>query len=252
MFSWMKPEPGADVLCEGPIDFATTHWSLVLLAGKDQETQSAAALDKLCRVYWRPIYAFARRRGCPFHEAQDLVQEFFAAFLRRGGVERADPSKGRFRSFLLTSFSRFLTNEWQRGQRLKRGGGLEILSLEAQSEEERFLSEPVDELSPERVFAQRWAHLVLERVVSRLENEFAAAGRSERFECLKPFLSGDNVGNSYADTAAKLGTSVPAVTSIIHRTRDRYRELFREEIAQTVANPSEIDDEIRHLLAALT
>ncbi len=247
----MKKEPLPELLLDGPVEFTTTRWSVVLQAGEEQPTQSMAALDELCRIYWRPIYAFARRRGCAFHEAQDLVQTFFADFLRRRGIERADPAKGRFRSYLLTSFSRFLTNEWERGTRLKRGGGAELLSFDAQSEEERYLSEPVDAATPEKLFAQRWAHLILERVLARLENEFALTGQQDRFALLKPFVAGGQAELSYAEVSSRLGASVPSVTSLIHRTRQRYRDIFREEIAQTVSTPAEIDDEIRHLLAAL-
>jgi RNA polymerase sigma-70 factor (ECF subfamily) len=246
----MNLEQGNRSAPEGPAQFRTTHWSVVLQAGKAEESASADALEHLCRGYWHPIYAFVRRRGCSPEEAQDLVQGFFAALLRRKGLERVDPAKGRFRSFLLASVTHYLANERQRERGQKRGGGCEMISLDASDKEERYLVEPAHDLTPERLFEQRWAHLVLERVVARLQAELAAAGHAERFDRLKPFLSDDPEGVSYAEAAASLSLSVGAVTSMIHRMRLRYRELFRDEIAQTVADPSEVDDEIRHLIAA--
>jgi RNA polymerase sigma-70 factor (ECF subfamily) len=237
---------------EGHAPFHTTHWSAVLLAGREDDPRSSDALERLCRAYWHPIYAFVRRRGHSPDTARELVQGFFFDLLRRKGLERADPARGRFRTFLLTSLSRFLVNEWDRGQRLKRGGGIEFVSLEAQEDEERCLVEPAHDHTPDRVFLQRWAQTVVARVVARLEDEYAVAGHPQRFERLKPLLLGDVPGLSYAQVAQQLQQTVPAVTSMLHRMRLRFREVFRDEIAQTVADPSEVDDEIRFLLAALT
>ena len=248
----MRSDRPNDAFADHPANFRTTHWSVVLKAGNEDAVQCADALERLCRAYWHPIYAFVRRRGYSADEAKDHVQGFFAALLQRKGLERVDPDKGRFRTFLLASVTHFLANEWQKQQTQKRGGGYEFLSLDAASEEERYQLEPMHHLTPERLFEQRWAHAVLERVVTRLEQEFDQAGHGDRYECLKAFLSGDGAEISYADAARNLNVSVGAVTSIIHRMRQRYRELFRDEISQTVENPAEVDDEIRCLIAALT
>lgn len=237
---------------EGPTQFRTTHWSVVLQAGKSETAESSEALDRLCRTYWPAIYGFVRRQGHGPDDAKDLVQGFFSGLLARQGLEKVDPAKGRFRSFLLASVAHYLANERERALAQKRGGGVEALPLDAQGEEVRYLIEPGHQLTPERIYEQRWAHAVLERVLTRLEAEFTAAGHAKRFESLKSFLSEDAVGTSYAEAAAGLGMSVSAVTSIIHRMRLRYRELFRDEIAQTVVDPAEVDDEIRHLIEVLT
>jgi RNA polymerase sigma-70 factor (ECF subfamily) len=224
---------------------------VVLLAGREEEPRSAEALDRLCRTYWFPIYAFVRRRGFAPHDAQDLVQEFFSDLLRRRFLDRVSPSSGRFRSFLLASLGNFLANQYDREQCQKRGGGCQIFSLDAQPAEERYQLEPAHEATPEKLFEQRWAQTVLEQVVSRIQSEFAANQQTNRFDYFKEFLLGDPPGLSYSEVAARLNLSVSALTSAIHRTRVRFREVFRAEIAQTVAAPSEIDDEIRHLVAAL-
>jgi RNA polymerase sigma factor (sigma-70 family) len=237
---------------DGPAQFRTTHWSVVLRAGRSDVPEAVNALDSLCRAYWHPIYGFVRRQGYKPEDAKDLVQGFFADLLQRAGLEEVHPTKGRFRSFLLASVTHYLANQRERKNTQKRGGGVETISLEAQSEEERHWIEPVHESTPERLYEQRWAHAVLEGALSRLEAEFADTGHAKRFEALKGFLSGDIPGQSYAEAAAALGLSVGAVTSIIHRMRLRHRELFRDEIAQTVDDPGEIDDEIRHLISVLT
>src|SRR5262245_12596565 len=237
---------------EGPAHFRTTHWSVVLQAGKSDTPESAQALERLCRAYWHPLYGFVRRQGYGPDDAKDLVQGFFAGLLQRQGLERIDPAKGRFRSFLLASIAHHLNNERQRERAQKRGGGSETISFDAQSEEERYLIEPTHQATPERMFEQRWAHAVLEQAVARLRDELAAAGHAQRFDVLKDFLSESADGKSYAEAADQLGVSVAAVTSIIHRMRERYRELFRDEIAQTVADPADIEDEIRHLIEVLT
>ena len=231
--------------------FRTTHWSVVLQAGKEDGPASADALERLCRSYWHPIYAFLRRRGYSPHEAEDLVQGFFAGLLRRKGLGKVDPALGRFRSFLLASLNNHLGHERDKGRRLKRGGGAEPLSLDTQTAEEKYLSEPRHELTPERLFEKRWAEVLLERVVNRVRADFIAAGHEERFDALKDFLLGDPPGVSYADAGQKIGLSESAVTSAIYRMRSRYRECFRDEIAQTVSDPAEVDEEIRHLARAL-
>ncbi|MCI0535894.1 MAG: sigma-70 family RNA polymerase sigma factor [Verrucomicrobiales bacterium] len=235
----------------GAAEFRTTHWSVVLRAGREDEPRSDEALERLCRAYWHPIYAFLRRRGYPPHEAEDLVQGFFAGLLRRKGLQKVDPAHGRFRSFLLASLNNHLSHERDKGQRQKRGGGLELISLDAPAEEDKYLSEPGHELTPERLFEKRWAEVVLERVVNRVRADFVAAGHEERFHALKDFLLGDPADASYADAGEKIGLSVSAVTSAIYRMRSRYREFFRDEIAQTVSDSAEVDEEIRYLARAL-
>lgn len=232
--------------------FHTTHWSVVLRAGKEDAPKSEEALERLCRSYWHPIYGYLRRRGFSAHDAEDLVQGFFAGLLRRKGLENVSPDLGRFRSFLLASVNNHISHEWEKGQRLKRGGGTELVPIDAEGEEERYLAEARQELSPEQLFEKRWAEVVLERVVERVRADFAAARQEERFEVLKDFLLGDPRHISYADAGQKLGLSVSAVTSAIHRMRSRYRDFFRDEIAQTVDDPVEVDQEIRYLAGALS
>lgn len=242
--------PGPN-LREGPGVFRTTHWSLVLMAGNPDLPASSEALERLCRAYWPPVYAFVRRRGHPPHEAEDLTQGFFERMLAKSYLGHSDPDKGRFRTFLITMLTRFLANEWDRTQRLKRGGGLTFVSLNAGEAEERSPIEPATLRTPETEYDRRWAETVLERVLGRLESENAAAGYAERFAALKVFLVDVKGTLPLDEAAARLGLSVPATKSIVHRLRSRYRELLRAEIAETVVDPAEIDQELRHLLTAL-
>ena len=230
--------------------FATTHWSVVLAAGDSQSSESAQALDRLCRAYWFPLYAFVRRRGFDASDAQDLTQSFFTRLLEKKALGSVDPSKGKFRSFLLASLQNFLNNEWDKARRLKRGGAVEVFSFDAEPAEERYQFEPFHDESPEKVFERRWAQAVLEQVVARLQEEFTTTKQTQRFEVLKDFLMGDPRNVSYDDAAKRLGLSVSAVTSAIHRMRLRFRDLFRAEITNTVASPDEVDEEIRYLLIA--
>jgi RNA polymerase sigma-70 factor (ECF subfamily) len=231
--------------------FATTHWSVVLQAGHTPSPQSQAALERLCRAYWYPLYTFIRRQGHGPDEAQDLTQEFFAHLLESDSFSRADPRKGRFRSFLLGALKHFLVNEWQRAHRLKRGGGCAFFSLDDTDAEARLAAEPAGELTPETAYERRWAEAVLAQVLDRLRGEFAAGGQGERFEALKVFLLAGQEPGSYADVARQLGLGETAVKSAIYRLRLRYGELIRAEIAHTVASPVEVEDELRHLLAVL-
>ena len=239
------PVPG------GAERFATTHWSVVLLAGDSQSPAAQGALEKLCRTYWYPLYAFVRRQGHDPHEAQDLTQEFFSQLLAGKGLESVDRRKGKFRSFLLASMKHLLANEWNRSQRQKRGGASAHFSLDAISAEGRYRTEPMDELTPEKIYERRWAETVMDSVTIQLQNEFAEAGASERFENLKVFLLADDVPLSYAEAALRLNMSEGAVRTAIYRMRQRYGELFRAEIAQTVASPNEMEEEVRHFLAVL-
>ncbi|HXP59125.1 MAG TPA: sigma factor [Dongiaceae bacterium] len=232
--------------------FATTHWSVVARAGAATTVESTAALDRLCRQYWQPLYYFVRRRGYNEPDAQDLTQGFFARLLEKGSIEAADRQRGRFRTFLLTALGNYLANEWDRANRQKRGGGQHFLSLdEAVSAEAGYQLLPRDTATPDRLYDRRWAHGLLEAVLRRLRQEFDARHGGGRFEVLKEFLFADRGEVSYADAAARIGLSEAATKSAIYRLRQRYGELFADEIAQTVTRPEEVDDEIRHLLAAL-
>jgi len=233
-------------------DFRTTHWSVVLAAGQASTEQSAAALEKLCRTYWFPLYAFVRRQGHAPPEAQDLTQEFFSRLLAKNPLGTLQPAKGRFRSYLIASMKHLLANEWDRAHRQKRGGRVVTFSLDEKDAEERYVVEPADELTPEKIFERRWAEALLEQVLARLRVEFRAAGQEDRYELLKPFLVGDDDPGPGEELAARLGLGVSGAKSAIRRLRQRYGELFREEIAQTVESEEEIDAEIRHLFAALS
>ncbi|MCC6362656.1 MAG: sigma-70 family RNA polymerase sigma factor [Bryobacterales bacterium] len=211
--------------------------------------EGRAALVSLCERYWYPLYAFVRRRGYSREEARDLTQDFFLRILEGRYLDRADPAKGRFRSFLLTSFHFFLSDEFDRARAQKRGGT--ALPFEINSGEERFEREPRDEETPERIYERRWALSVLERAMNQLRREFEEDGRAEHFERLKGFLMGGAEG-AYAALARELGTSEGALKVSIHRLRKRYRELFRMEIASTVADPADVEPEVRFLVAALS
>jgi len=234
-----------------PEQFHPTHWTVVLAAGDTQSPDSARALETLCQTYWFPLYAYVRRQGLDAHEAQDLTQAFFEHLLEKKALGRVDPEKGKFRSFLLASLNNFLNNERDKARRLKRGGGVETFSLNSEQAEQRYESGLVHGESPEKLFERRWAQLVVERVANRLTAEFAGTGHAQRFEILKEFLMGDSARMSYEQAAATMGISVSAATSAIYRIRTRFRELFRAEIAATVGSLDQVDDEIRHLAAAL-
>lgn len=234
----------------GRKQFATTRWSVILQAGGPGKTDEA--LDKLCRAYWPPIYAAVRRAGYCAVEAEDLTQEFFSRLLRYDSFSDVSPSKGRFRSFLLAALKHFLTNQWHREHAQKRGGRVAIFSLESVPGIEREALEPRDHETPERAFDRQWAETLLARVNARLRREYEAAEQGGRFEVLKPYLIGGVGLASYAESASRLGLSESAVKSAIFKMRQRYAEILRSEIAKTVADPDEIDDEIRHLLAGLS
>jgi RNA polymerase sigma-70 factor (ECF subfamily) len=228
--------------------FAETHWTVVLSAARGDATPRAvAAMAELCRAYWYPLYAFIRRRGYDSHAAEDLTQEFFARLLEKHFLESVDRRKGKFRAFLLAALKHFLANEQDRARAQKRGGGQAVIRLDALDAEARYGLEPVDYLTPDKLFERRWALAVLERVLARLEAEFAAAGKADFFAALKGFLAG-GPARTYGAAGEHLGMSEGAVKVAVHRLRRRYRALLRDEIAQTVVDPAEIDDEIRYLL----
>lgn len=231
--------------------FRTTRWSLVIRATDATDGMSHQALERLCQTYWPAVHAFIARRGKSPEDAKDLTQGFFARLLEKDWLRAADATKGRFRTFLLTAVTRFLANERDRSDALKRGGGQVPFSLNVPEVEPGGIPEPVDGATPEAVFERRWAETLLNRVLERLQAEFDGGGRTGRFEALKGFLTEDRGETSYAEVAARLGISQAAVKSGIHRLRQRYGELVREEIAETVDSPDEVEAEIRHLLNVL-
>jgi RNA polymerase sigma factor (sigma-70 family) len=234
----------------GRSEFPTTRWTVVVAAGDPQRKEARSALVSLCEGYWYPLYAYARRRGYPADQAQDLTQEFFIRVLEGRYLDRADPAKGRFRAFILTSLKFFLADERDRDRAQKRGGG-KVEPLEFSSGEDRYQREPAHDETPERIFERRWAVTVLDRVVEKLRDEFVQHGRPEHFDRLKVFLLGQSDA-PYAALALEMNTSEGAVKVAIHRLRKRYRELFRQEIADAVAYPGEVESELRFLAAVLT
>ena len=240
-------ESGSAPASANPGIFATTQWTVVLTAGQNSSPQSDAALARLCRTYWYPLYVYVRRQGNTPQDAEDLTQEFFARFLESHALRSVSPQRGRFRSLLLASLNHFLSNEWKKSGTLKRGGGISFLSLEQAVAEDRYLLEPICDLTPEKVFERRWALTLLDQVLTQLRDECVADGKGKLFDALRGFLSENSDPGSYAQVAAQFGTSEAAARQAVRRLRQRYRELMRAEIAHTVSDPQEIDDEIRHL-----
>ncbi len=232
--------------------FATTRWSIVLLAGRGQDRAAQDALAHLCEHYWYPIYAYVRRRGHAPADAQDLTQEFFARMLAQHTFAKADPERGRFRTFILTTLGHFLTDEWEKLRAQKRGGGQGVLSLDLAAAEKRFELEPADrDASPDRAFDRLWAMTLLDTVLRRLEAEYARESKAQQFATLRPALVGGSAAQPYAELAAALGTSEGAVKVTVHRLRKRYRELLQAEIADTVNTPEAARDELQELFRAL-
>jgi RNA polymerase sigma factor (sigma-70 family) len=229
--------------------FTSTHWTVVLAAGQRELPEAAAALEKLCRTYWYPLYVFARRGGNSAEDAQDLTQDFFARLLEKNYLAKADRDRGRFRAFLLGSMKNFMVNEWKRSSRLKRGGGIEFLQIDADCAEDRYLAEPADEASPENTYERRWAITLIEQVLATLREEHEAAAKSQLFQELKGFIWGEKSTASYAEIAGHLSLSEGAVKVAVHRLRQRFREILRAEVANTVARPDEVDSELRHLIS---
>lgn len=234
-----------------PTLFVTTRWSVVLTAGAADTTAAQDALGTLCQTYWYPLYAYVRRRGHSPEDAQDLTQEFFARLLQHRWVDRADPSKGRFRSFLLSAMNHFLSDEWDRARAQKRGGGIPTLPLQFHTAETRYATEAIDNVTPESCFERRWALTLLEQVLNRLRAEYEQEGKAELFSMLTPCLVGERTSQPYAELAKQLGVTEGTVKAIVHRLRQRYRQLLREEIAQTLTEHDAVDDELRHLFAVL-
>ncbi len=227
--------------------FTTTHWSVVLAAGQARSPRSAEALEKLCRAYWYPLYAYIRRHGRSPEDAQDLTQGFLAQLVERQSFARVAPGKGRFRSFLLAALNHYLVHERDRSRAQKRGGGRPNLSFDAHAAEQRYHLEAADRLSPDKVFERQWALALIDQVLARLEQEFRVADKAALFQRLRGFLVAGPADEKYADAAADLGMTSEAVRKAAHRLRQRYAQLFREEIAHTVGDPAEAEEEMRHL-----
>jgi DNA-directed RNA polymerase specialized sigma24 family protein len=251
--SHASTEPVASTLKAGRnAAFVPTQWSVILAARGKNSAESAQALEALCRAYWYPLYAYVRRFGFSPHDAQDLTQEFFARMLAQDYLEKADRDKGRFRTFLLTALKRFMANEWERACAQKRGGGRKAVTLDTELAERLYATEPGAGTSPEYLYQYRYALTLLDAAFKELQQEFCEDGRSDQFEALKPCLSAGRGEIPYAELAAHLKMEESAARVVVHRFRRRYRELFREQVARTVSEPAEIEDELRHLRAALS
>jgi RNA polymerase sigma factor (sigma-70 family) len=230
--------------------FEQTRWSLILLAARSGAMGSTQALDELCRTYWYPLYAFVRREGHDQEKSQDLTQEFFARLLARGDLGRVSPEKGRFRSFLLVAMKHLIANEYHRERAQKRGGGQVVFSLDAAAAEDRYRMEPVDGVTPELLYDRKWADALLDRVLERLEGEFLHDRLT--FSRVKHFIIQSRGETSFAASAEAAGVTEATLKGVVHRLRQRYRELVRQEIGRTLENPSEVEDELRYLLAVLS
>jgi len=236
----------------GTSRFATTHWSVVLAAGSPESTRYKEALETLCRTYWFPLYAFLRRQGCDVHQAEDYIQAFFMRMLEKHSLNSVDVKFGKFRSFLLASLKNFVANEIDRVHAQKRGGRHTILSLDAGNAERQYISEPNHEMSPEKIFEKSWAITVLELTMNQLQAEFASSNKLSLFDHLRVYLTAEADGIPYRDVAVQLEMTEGAVKMAVHRLRARYRDLLRENVAQTVATQGQIDEEIHELLAILS
>ena len=232
--------------------FETTQWSIVVKVASDQTTVSRKALATLCENYWRPLYAYVRRRGYPREEAQDLTQAFFTRLIEKNALTSANRDLGRFRSFLLASINNFLADEWDKATAQKRGGGVAPIRLDFASAEDGPTFEPSHNLTPEKIYERQWALSVLDTVLHRLAEEYNASGKDALFQGLKPALTAGQDAVSYKALAEELRLTEGAVKVAAHRLRKRYRAKFREVIAQTVANKEDIDDESQHLFSALS
>lgn len=238
------PEPTARTAAQ----FATTHWSAVLAAGDSASPDSRDALERLCQTYWFPLYAFVRRKGHSPEDAEDLVQDFFSTFLQKGYIGRADPARGRFRTFLLTSMQNLLHNAQDRLVALKRGGGQRRLSWDIAATEERYRAETQENLTPEKAFEKRWASTLLGQVIERVREDSKSQGRAELFEALKGHLWAEDDAVPYTQLGLDLGMTPLALKVTVHRLRQRFAERLREEIAHTVSEPAQVEDEIQYLI----
>jgi len=240
-----------DVVPPNRVAFQTTHWSVVLAARDQEATVGRDALARLCSAYWYPLYAFVRSRGNSPADAEDLTQEFFRRFLEKNSLLSVTPAAGKFRTFLLTCLKNFLVKEWERGQAQRRGGGQSPVPLDAVKAETRFSLEPADHSNPEVMFEKQWALAALEQTMNAVENEYREKNKAELFEDLKGFLPGGRGSESRVELAAKRNMSVNAVDVAVHRLRQRFGALLREQVAQTVSSEPEVDEEIRYLMSVL-
>ena len=227
-------------------EFAQTDWFMVAAAANTAGVGPTAALQQLCRLYWYPLYAFVRRQGYRPEDAQDLTQEFFARIIAKNSISFADRERGKFRTFLLTSLKHFLVNEWEKASAAKRGSG-QVISWDQQSAEAQYLAEPRHDITPDKLYEQRWARAVLDHVCDRLRYEYAGAGKGLLFDKLKDVLFGEK-SVAYEDIAASLGMSEGAIKVAVHHLRQRFTEMLQSEVAQTVDNPLDVDDEVRYVL----
>jgi len=249
----VQPPGGNDsTVPAGAGQFATTHWSVVLAAADSRAPRSDDALARLCQAYWYPLYVYVRRQGHSAHDAQDLTQEFFARLLEKKFLADVQRERGRFRSFLLAAVKHFLANEWDKARAQKRGGGQALIPLDTASAESKYGLEPADKSSADKIFERRWALTLLEQVLARLREEHVVDGKGKLFEGLKGCLTEGKSAIRYTELGEKLGMSEGAIKVAVHRLRQRYRELLRSEIAHTVASETDVEDELRHLFAALS
>jgi RNA polymerase sigma factor (sigma-70 family) len=249
-FRELSTNGSATVGQKGAVPFTTTHWSVVLEA-QSELPAAQEALEKLCRIYWRPIYSFVQRQGIAPGEAEDVTQAFFADLLEHKSLTAVRKEKGRFRSYLLGALKYFLADERRRAMAIKRGKGQRLIPLEELSANERIETEPADPVTAEQIYERRWASTILERVLSRSKDEYRAAGNAALFDSLKQLLPDEPGAPSQADIAAQLGMTENAVRQAFYRFRQRYQSLLREEIAHTVATPGDVEDELRHLIAVV-
>ena len=241
-----------ETTCALAREFATTHWSVVLQAGQADSPEARRALEHLCRDYWYPLYAHVRRQKRSVEDAQDITQEFFLRLLSHDYLKLADPQRGRFRTFLLTSLDHFMVNEWRKAGATKRGGGTPMLSLDAETAEQRYQAEPADNgLPPDRIFQKRWAVTLLQQVLRRLGEECDKSGKQAIFDALRPQVLGETSVERASASAARLGLTEGALRVTVHRLRGRYQEMLRQEVELTVSGADEVDAEIRELVAAL-
>ena len=247
-----RPSDGVAPSAKAPGRFATTHWSVVLAAGHGTDARAAEALERLCGTYWRPLYLFVRSSGYDEETAKDLTQAFFERLLEKDYVKDADAARGRFRTFLLAAWKHFLANEWDREKAVKRGGRCRFVPLETTVAEAELQRGARRDLNPEQLFERRWAMALLDQVHQELEAEQVAGGKAARFSALRVYRTGDKERPPYSATAAQLGMSVEAVRKTVERLRQRYGQLLRQAVAQTVDAPEEIDAELRHLRVVLS
>lgn len=249
----INPNPTHSIARAGADVFATTHWTVVLAAGQGNSREAETALEELCGTYWFPLYAFVRRQTPSREDAEDLTQAFFARFLEKNYLEKLNSQKGKFRAFLLASLKHFLANEWDRARSQKRGGGALPLSLDWQHADARYrTTEPADTLSPDKLYDRAWAITLLEKVLARLREEHLPPDKARLFEQLRPFLMVGASAIPYADAGAGLNLTEGAVRVAVHRLRRRYRELLREEVAQTISDTSQVAEEMRTLFSAFS